>query len=90
MVHGSAQTENRRGRLHEDTHLVVVVGAFDRDAVHAGADNRAKYFSRQGDVTVAVLCVRQLGHRGIMSQSEPIAEAVWIEPVTASHAHTGE
>jgi hypothetical protein len=45
------------GRLDEHAHLVVVVGAGDRDAVHAGADHAAQDLALAGGRAGSVLGV---------------------------------
>jgi hypothetical protein len=51
-------TQRNRRRLDVDTHLVVVVGARNRNAVHAAAHDRAQDLVGNRDLPVAVLDVR--------------------------------
>ncbi|MEQ7127645.1 hypothetical protein ABN034_24420 [Actinopolymorpha sp. B11F2] len=57
-------TEDPFGRLDVDTHLVVVVGALDCDAVHAATDDGAQDLIGERHAAVAVIDVRLFGHGG--------------------------
>src|SRR5690606_32927198 len=71
----STQPDDVLGRLDEHTHLVVVVGAGYRDAVHPGTDDRAQDLPNQSDIPLAVLGMdRGCGHSqqdGTAIQSGP-------------------